>query len=113
MNEQLKKIREYIAQTPLCCENSPTGKIIDELHWLYTESNPPVNEKVRNLYNRLNNYIADLPLAKNDEIMDIFSDIGLEQERLAFQGGLRYGMQLALELMDQEKEQNRESEQIP
>ena len=96
----ITKLKDYLKRYPLQWKNSDTKTIMEELYWSYAESNPPVNEKIRDLYHEIDNCFAHLTIKESDAVFDAFSDICLEQEKLIFQGGVHIGMQLVLELMD-------------
>ena len=101
MNQSIEKMKAYFAENPLKNENGNVTSLTEELFWYYMENNPLVNEKIRSLYNQSDSYFAHLSLKEIDAVFDTFSDLCLEQEKLAFQGGIRLGTQLMLELLGQ------------
>ena len=101
MKLSIKNLRRYIVEHPLNHATTDTDLLLDDLYWYYAENNPLINERIRSLSNSADCYLTQLTMKDCDALFRIFSDLCTEQERLAFRGGVRIGMQLLLELLEQ------------
>lgn len=74
------------------------GGITELLYEAYTEEHPIDTEEIRAGFREINQTICKLTIQENDRVFALVCQLCTQQERLAFQEGLRVGVQLFLEL---------------
>lgn len=75
--------------------------ILEMLWDSYTMYNPIDNEKIRDQIEALRPVMDVLSWEQENELFDVVSDLCGEYERTAFIEGVRTGVRLAVELMEQ------------
>lgn len=96
MKEYLKILEEHFKQNPP--NHGDMESVLEVLYRYYAENNPIDNQKIRDSFAKLRSQFPNLSLQEFDPIFDTVSDLCLEDQRLAFQEGLRLGVTLMIEL---------------
>ena len=91
------KLRAYLDQKPM--HYTEGDSLLEDLYWCYTEANTLDSMQLRKEFQRLYCSLPELSDKKFDEIFNVVSAISAEQEKLAFQAGVRIGLHLAAELL--------------
>ena len=98
MNHNVRLIQDYLKDHKPCY-GAPFIHSMLEFLWVeYGEYNLPENDKIRQNYDIIGEYLQALPLTDSDRLYEAMCMVLSETERLAFVEGARAGMHLALEL---------------
>lgn len=98
MQHYIKALRDYCQQNPL--NHGDAESVMEFLYWHYAEINPIDNRKIRDSFAKLRQQYPHLSLEKFDPIFTTVSDLCVEHEHLAFLEGLRLGVTLMTELVN-------------
>lgn len=98
MQKYIEALRDYCKQNPLNHGNAES--IMEFLYWHYAEFNPIDNQKIRDSFAKLRRQYPHLSLEEFDPIFTTVSDLCVEHEHLAFLEGLRLGVTLMMELLN-------------
>lgn len=90
-------LKQYLEQNPPDCGDFKS--VLDILYQNYTEHSSPDNAIICNLFAELRK-LVNLPPKEYDPIYYVASDLCLEHGRLAFKEGLKVGMLLMQELIE-------------
>ena len=90
----------YLEQHPLSLYPGEFSSLLDELHWIYTESNPVENAHIRALFRNIDTILQKIPPKESDEIFSLTSQLCFEYESQAFSHGILAGLHLAKQLYD-------------
>lgn len=101
MNQIIINLKKFLAEHPLNHATTDTDLLLDDLYWYYAENNPLINERICALSGSAEPYFAQLSMEDSNALFGLFCEQSAEQERLAFRGGVRVGMQLVLELLEE------------
>lgn len=97
MKQYANKLRTYLERNPIGYAEGDS--LLEELYWCYTEANtsdsPQLRKQFRNLYCSL----PELSEDKFDEVFSVVSALSAEQEKIAFQTGVKIGFRLASEIL--------------
>ncbi len=99
MKEYLKFLEEYYKQNPP--NHGDMESVLEVLYWYYAENNPIDNQKIRDSFAKLRSQFPNLSLQEFDPIFDTVSELCVEDQRIAFQEGLRLGVTLMMELAEE------------
>ena len=97
MNFYADKLRAYLDQNPMHYTEGDT--LLEELHWCYTEANTYDSKALREAFHDLYCSLPELSEEKFDGVFNAVSTISIQQEKLAFQAGVKIGLRLAWELL--------------
>lgn len=98
MNLYKEKLKAYLAERPLRYSSDKAESFIEELHWYYMENNPGYSKSTRNLWREVDFCLEKLSMQEQDEAITAIAKLCMEHEKLGFQGGIRMGTQLMLDL---------------
>ncbi|MBQ8881602.1 MAG: hypothetical protein IJ030_05475 [Oscillospiraceae bacterium] len=98
MYKYADKLRAFLDQNPVGYAEGDS--LLDELHWCYTESNFSDSPELRSRVQQLYSSMPELSEARFDEIFGYINDLTVQQEKLAFQAGVKIGFRLASELLE-------------
>ena len=90
MEEKIKKLLNIKEQESL----------LDVLYAEYMNTDPVDQARLDSYYRQVEQYIQELPFHHRDQINCIMNALCAEQDRVAFQDGVRTGARLMLELTD-------------
>lgn len=99
MNHYLKALQDYCKRNSLNHGDAESG--IEFLYWHYAENNPIDSRKIRDGFASIRQQYPHLSMQEFDPIFTTVSDLCVEHERLAFLKGLRLGMTLMTELVEE------------
>lgn len=77
--------------------SNPTVSPLDLLYEAYSEDRPLVNPLIRSLFREPDCCLKPLPMEEQDEVFRLFCNLYTENERFAFQSGVRIGIVLGWE----------------
>lgn len=97
MKELLETLKQYILSHPP--DNGDGEGILDMLFWHYVENCPMDNERINAQFAALREML-NLPPKDYDVVFYAVSDLCLEHGRLAFGEGLKFGIFLMQELIE-------------
>ena len=97
MKEMLETLKQYILSHPP--DNGDGEGILDMLFWHYVENNAIDNKKIRAQFTALRELLA-LPPKDYDAVFYAVTDLCMEHGRLAFGEGLKFGIFLMQELIE-------------
>ena len=96
---QLREIlTRQLAEHPIDFGMSDATAILEFLYTAYCESRENDPPETKSLFAQLGTYLEALPLNTNNAMFLIVVKLCNEHERRAFEEGIRWGAQLALEL---------------
>lgn len=95
MENLIETLQKYFRQKPPNYEDAES--VLNLLFWHYTEYNQINNEKIKEQFTKLREYLK-LPPQEYDEVFYIVSDLCMEHGRLAFQEGIKLVFALLQEL---------------
>ena len=95
MEKLVEVLQQHFAQNPPDCGDSES--VLDMLFWHYTEYNQIDNEKIKEQFVKLRDYLS-FPPQEYDEVFYIVSDLCIEHSRLAFCEGMRLVLALLQDL---------------
>ncbi|MDO5151906.1 MAG: hypothetical protein Q4D50_00900 [Eubacteriales bacterium] len=98
MQNDIKALQDYCKQNPL--DHGGAESVMEFLYWNYAENNPIDNQKIQNSFAKLRRQYPHLSLEEFDPIFTTVSGLCEEHERLAFLEGLRLGVTLMTELVN-------------
>lgn len=98
MKKYIEALRDYCQQNPL--NHGDAESVMEFLYWHYAEFNPIDNQKIRDSFAKLRRQYPHLSLEEFDPIFTTVSDLCVEHEHLAFLEGLRLGVTLMTELLN-------------
>ena len=101
MHPYIQTLTTYLKEHPLNYETANAEALFKDLYWYYTENNPSDRSHIRALYKQAAIFFDRLTVKEQDTVLELFGDICTEQEQLAFRGGMRMGIELVLELLEQ------------
>ena len=97
---QLKKIlTRDVAEHPIDFGMTDATAILEFLYTAYCESRKSDPPETKSLFAQLGEYLETLPLDTNNAMFFIIIKLCTEHERRAFEEGIRWGVQLASELV--------------
>ena len=97
MNPYRQKLTAYLSENPLRKRSNAQDQLIDDLYFYYMENYPYTSKNTYALWKELDALIAFLPFEDRDALISAVCGLCLEQEKLAFRGGIRIATQLLLE----------------
>lgn len=97
MNQYSDKLRAYLDQNPM--DYTDGDSLLEELHWCCMEANTFDGEEVRETFQKLYRSMPELSEDRFDEVFSAVSTLSAQQEKLAFQIGVKIGLRLAYEVM--------------
>ena len=77
--------------------SNPTVSPLNLLYEAYSEERPLETPLLRSMFRELDCYLKPLPMEEQEEVFRIFCQLYSENERFAFQSGVRIGMLLGWE----------------
>lgn len=98
MNHYKNKLRAFLDQNPIGYTDGES--LLEELHWCYTESNTCENSELRKQFQHLYHSLPELSEDKFDTVFSVVCALSAQQEKLAFQTGVKIGFRLASELLE-------------
>lgn len=98
MQKYIEALRDYCKRNPL--NHGDAESVMEFLYWHYAEINPIDNRKIRDSFTKLRQQYPHLSLEKFDPIFTTVGDLCVEHEHLAFLEGLRLGVTLMTELVN-------------
>lgn len=98
MDRLAKLLKDYAAQNPPVCGD--VQAVVDQLYWTYMEDHRSDNDKTREYYAILQEQVK-LPMREYDEVLYTISSLSLEYGRVAFMEGLKIGMLLMQEMLEE------------
>lgn len=100
MKKLAEMLKQYVEQNP--SKYGDAESVLDILYWHHTEHGSADNEKIANQFAALRK-LVNFPRKEYDQVFYVVSDLCLEHGRLAFQEGMRVGMELAMEVYSGEE----------
>ena len=98
MKQYANKLRTYLECNPIGYTEG--NSLLEELHWCYAEANACDSPQLRRQFQKLYRSLPELPEEKFDEVFSAVSDLSAEQEKIAFQSGVKIGFRLASEIFE-------------
>ena len=98
MGKFAKKLREYLDRNPI--QYAEGDSLLDELYWCYIESNYNADPEIRKQFQKLYSSMPELSPSKFEEIFSLINTLTSNQEKSAFQTGVKIGFRLAAELLE-------------
>ena len=98
MDSYKNKLRAYLDQNPI--HYTDGDSLLEELCWCYIEANNFDSSALRLHFQRLHQSLPELSANRFDEVFSVVSELSAEQEKQAFQAGLKTGFRLAAELLE-------------
>ncbi|MBR4016400.1 MAG: hypothetical protein IKK11_01130 [Oscillospiraceae bacterium] len=98
MDTYRMKLRAYLDQNPMGYTDGDS--LLEELHWCYTEANTLENPELRRRFQELYYSLPELSEDKFDYVFSVVCGLSVQQEKLAFQAGVKTGFRLAAELLE-------------
>ncbi len=98
MNQYKNKLRTFLDNNPISYTDGDS--LLEELHWCYTEANSVESPELRRHFQRLYQSLPELSENRFDEVFSVVCELSAEQEKQAFQAGLKTGFRLAAELSE-------------
>ena len=98
MEQYSKKLRAYLDQNPM--RYTDGDSLLEELYWCYGEANAFDSPELRNQFQQFYQSMPELTADRFDEIFCLVSSLTVQQEKIAFQAGVRTGFGLAAELLE-------------
>ena len=98
MKELVNILRCYIEQNPPACGDAQA--VVDQLYWAFMENHRIDNDKTSEYYAVLREQVK-LPMREYDEVLYTVSSLSLEYGRIAFLEGLKIGIVLMQELLQE------------
>lgn len=97
MNQYANKLRTYLDRNPIGYAEGDS--LLEELHWCYAEANTSDSLQLRKQFQNLYCSLPELSEDKFDEVFSVVSALSAEQEKIAFQTGVKIGFRLASEIL--------------
>lgn len=98
MKRLTKLLKNYVAQNPPVCGDAQA--VVDQLYWAFMENHRSDNDKTKEYYAILQEQLK-LPMREYDEVLYTISSLSLEYGRVAFMEGLKIGMLLMSEMLEE------------
>ena len=98
MDRLAKLLKDYVVQNPTVCGDAQA--VADQLYWAFMENHRSDNDKTREYYAILQEQVK-LPMREYDEVLYTISSLSLEYGRVAFMEGLKLGMLLMQEMLEE------------
>lgn len=98
MKELTEMLRCYVEQNPPTCGD--TQAVVDQLYWAFMENHRIDNDKTSEYYAVLREQVK-LPMREYDEVLYTVSSLSLEYGRIAFLEGLKIGIVLMQEMLQE------------
>lgn len=98
MKELVNILRCYVEQNPPACGDAQT--VVDQLYWAFMENYRIDNDKTSEYYAVLREQVK-LPMREYDEVLYTVSSLSLEYGRIAFLEGLKIGIVLMQEMLQE------------
>ena len=98
MRRLAKLLKDYVAQHPPVCGDAQAA--VDQLYWAFMENHRSDNDKTREYYAVLQEQVK-LPMREYDEVLYTVSSLSLEYGRVAFMEGLKIGILLMHEMLEE------------
>lgn len=98
MDSFANKLREYLNHDPI--QYAEGDSLLDELYWCYIESNFNADPEIRKQFQQLYSSMPELSAERFDEIFSLVNSLTANQEKAAFQTGVKIGFRLAAELFE-------------
>ena len=98
MNRYIEKLKTFLAEQPLRCEDTDANSILEMLYCYYSEENPIDSAVIRCRFKKLDNILGHLPLQDNDAVFSLTCKLCAAYEQQAFLEGVQVGMRLFREL---------------
>lgn len=96
MNQYADKLFAYLDRNPIGYAEGDS--LLEELWWCYTEANTCESPELRRQFQHLYRSLPELTENKFDEVFSVVSALSAEQEKMAFQTGVKIGFRLASEI---------------
>ena len=97
MDTPAQMLSQYFKENPPRVDSGES--LLDFLYWHYSEYNPIDSETIKNQFETMRRML-NLPSNLYDQLFCLVCDIVLEQGRLGFIEGMRFGMVLMQELSE-------------
>lgn len=97
MNQYVNKLRTYLDCNPI--RYAEGDSLLEELYWCYTEANTCENPELRKQFQNLYRSLPELSENKFDGVFSVVNALSAEQEKVAFQIGVKIGFRLASEIL--------------
>ena len=97
MEKYSDKLCAYLDANPI--KYAEGDSLLEELYWCYIESNPFDSTELQKQFWQIYKGFPELTPDRFDEMFTLINDIGVQQEKLAFQTGVKIGFRLATELV--------------
>ena len=98
MSSYKNKLHAFLDNYPISYTEGDS--LLEELHWCYTEANTVDSPQLRMHFRKLYESLPELSEKRFDEVFSAVSTLAAEQEKLAFQSGVKIGFRLASELLE-------------
>ena len=102
MGNDLKQLMQYIKDHPIQFGDSFDSPSLAGLYWLYSESHKMSDTRSKAAAQNLYEQLCDMSVEDVDTIFALANTLNAEHERIAFQTGVRLGVQLVMELMGEQ-----------
>lgn len=101
MRQLKEKLAQYLAEYPIDFGTSDADSILDFLYGAYSESHESDPPETKALFAQLGEHLEMLPLETNNAMFFIIVKLCTEHERRGFIEGIRWGMQIATETVEE------------
>lgn len=100
MKQYANKLCAYLERNPIGYAEGDS--LLEELHWCYTEANTCDSPRLHKQFQKLYRSLPELSEEKFDQVFSVVSALSAEQEKIAFQAGVKIGFRLASEILGME-----------
>lgn len=98
MNGLAEFLKQYVEKNPPAYGDAQA--VVDQVYWAFMENHRIDNDKTSEHYAVLREQVK-LPMREYDEVLYTVSSLSLEYGRLAFMEGLKIGMLLMQEMLEE------------
>lgn len=98
MKNLKEKIKEYVEKN--LPHSGDAQAVVDQIYWAFMENHRNDNDKTSEYYAVLREQVK-LPMREYDEVLYTVSSLSLEYGRVAFMEGLKIGMLLMQEMLEE------------
>ena len=100
MQDMYKRLLKVLSNEPLEWEENDYDSVLGMFSFLYAMHHNFENGYMRERFEEMDKYLLMLPEEEHLQLYTLFVNIYAENEKLAFQEGMRLGYHLAKELED-------------
>jgi len=103
MKESIRILEKSLSEHPLILSQCGKEQVLDMLYCCYSQNSGKNKEQIQRSFERIDKILEKLPLAQQDEVVDITCSLCNEQQREGFCDGIVFGFRLFQELSMQEQ----------